>query len=128
MEEAEGKELDIRILSASLLFQCQECSNAIPHRVFLFLQIRDVSFKNYYTAFLTMRLQMKGSASQEGSVKWVTCLRNHRLMPNPHTEEGSQDYFSVYRHQVRTMGSTFVSSVPLDIRSSNYCLLQTTPL
>ncbi|XP_048879658.1 nicolin-1 [Brienomyrus brachyistius] len=64
------------------------------------VKIQDVSFKNYYTAFLTVRLQMKGSASQEGSVKWVTCLRNHRLMPNPHTEEGSQDYFSVYRHQM----------------------------
>ncbi|XP_014808972.1 PREDICTED: nicolin-1 [Calidris pugnax] len=32
--------------------------------------------------------------------RWVTCLRNYCLMPCPHTEEGSQDYFSLHRHQM----------------------------
>ncbi|XP_008103220.1 nicolin-1 isoform X2 [Anolis carolinensis] len=36
----------------------------------------------------------------ESPSKWVTCLRNYCLMPNPHTEEGSQDYFSLSRHQM----------------------------
>ncbi|XP_070594889.1 nicolin-1 [Erythrolamprus reginae] len=73
---------------------------SFPH-----LQITDlqaVSFKNYYTAFLTLRVQRQSSADggNESPSKWVTCLRNFCLMPNPHTEEGSQNYFSISRHQM----------------------------
>ncbi|KAG9337089.1 hypothetical protein JZ751_029857, partial [Albula glossodonta] len=63
------------------------------------VKIQEISFKNYYTAFLTVRMQVRDPA-QEGSCKWVTCLRNYRLMPNPHTEQGSQDYYSIYRQQM----------------------------
>ncbi|KAJ8258352.1 hypothetical protein COCON_G00173640 [Conger conger] len=63
--------------------------------------IQEISFKNYYTAFLMMRIQRK-APDGEGSAKWVTCLQNHPLMPNPHTEEQSQDYFSIHRQQMLT--------------------------
>ncbi|XP_043115441.1 nicolin-1-like isoform X2 [Puntigrus tetrazona] len=59
------------------------------------LDIQEISFKNYYTAYLTVRLQRRRDASAE----WVTCLRNHCLMSNPHAEAGSHDYFSIHRHQ-----------------------------
>uniref|UniRef100_A0A3P9ABX5 Nicolin 1 n=1 Tax=Esox lucius TaxID=8010 RepID=A0A3P9ABX5_ESOLU len=61
------------------------------------VNIQEISFKNYYTACLTLRLLIRG---EEGAAKWATCLRNRCLMPSPHTEEGSQDYYSVYRQQM----------------------------
>lgn len=75
--------------------------------LFLF-QLQAVAFKNYYTAFLTLRVQRRSSADDgnESPSKWVTCLRNFCLMPNLHTEEGSQNYFSISRHQVRISVST----------------------
>lgn len=33
-------------------------------------------------------------------VKWVTCLRDYCLMPDPHSEEGAQEYVSLFKHQV----------------------------
>ncbi|XP_051874028.1 nicolin-1 isoform X2 [Pristis pectinata] len=63
--------------------------------------VRKITFKNYYTAFLTIRLQQRVSAESDKTLlKWKTCLRDMCLMPNPHTENGSQDYFSIYRHQL----------------------------
>ncbi|XP_069062962.1 nicolin-1 [Pleurodeles waltl] len=65
------------------------------------IDLHVIQFKNYYTAFLTVRIQQRKPAEVgEGPLKWRTCLRNYRLMPNPHTEEGSHDYVSLYRHQM----------------------------
>lgn len=64
-------------------------------------QVQEIVFKNFYTAFLSLRVQRAGPP---GPRRWVTCLRDHRLMPSPHTEEGSQDYFSLRRHQVPLPG------------------------
>lgn len=64
-------------------------------------QVQEIVFRNFYTAFLSVRVQRPGPG---GSRRWVTCLRDHRLMPCPHTEEGSQDYFSLHRHQVSAPG------------------------
>ncbi|XP_073701016.1 nicolin-1 [Garra rufa] len=63
------------------------------------VNIQEISFKNYYTAYLTVRLQRREDGS---SSKWVTCLRNYCLMSNPHAEAGSHDYFSIYRQQMST--------------------------
>ncbi|XP_074952615.1 nicolin-1 isoform X3 [Phalacrocorax aristotelis] len=59
--------------------------------------VQEIVFRNFYTAFLSVRVQRLGPA---GSRRWVTCLRDYCLMPCPHTEEGSQDYFSLRRHQM----------------------------
>ncbi|XP_062441907.1 nicolin-1 [Rhea pennata] len=59
--------------------------------------LQEIVFRNFYTAFLSVRVQRAGA---EGSRKWVTCLRDYCLMPSPHTEQGSQDYFSLFRHQM----------------------------
>lgn len=32
--------------------------------------------------------------------KWVTCLRDYRLMPDPHREEGAQEHVSLFKHQM----------------------------
>ncbi|KAK4815106.1 hypothetical protein QYF61_015589 [Mycteria americana] len=59
--------------------------------------VQEIVFRNFYTAFLSVRVQRPGPT---GSRRWVTCLRDYCLMPCPHTEEGSQDYFSLRRHQM----------------------------
>lgn len=64
-------------------------------------QVQEIVFRNFHTAFLSVRVQRPGPT---GSRRWVTCLRDYRLMPCPHTEEGSQDYFSLHRHQVGMAG------------------------
>ncbi|XP_029455478.1 nicolin-1 isoform X2 [Rhinatrema bivittatum] len=65
------------------------------------VDVQEIVFKNYYTAFLSMRIQQnRPSSSSEGPKKWRTCLRNYCLMPNPHTEDGSQEYVSLFRQQM----------------------------
>ncbi|XP_015148384.3 nicolin-1 isoform X2 [Gallus gallus] len=59
--------------------------------------VHEIVFKNFYTAFLSVRAQRAGPP---GPRKWVTCLRDLRLMPCPHTEPGAQDYFSLRRSQM----------------------------
>ncbi|OCT85634.1 nicolin-1 [Xenopus laevis] len=65
------------------------------------VDVQEITFKNYYTAFLSVKIQQKRpSESVACPAVWHTCIRNLRLMPNPHTEEGSQDYVSLHRHQM----------------------------
>ncbi|XP_060691226.1 nicolin-1 isoform X1 [Hemiscyllium ocellatum] len=65
------------------------------------INLQSIAFKNYYTAFLTVRLQRRlNSESDRKLLKWKTCIRDMCLMPNPHTENGSQDYFSIHRDQM----------------------------
>ncbi|XP_038666733.1 nicolin-1 isoform X2 [Scyliorhinus canicula] len=69
------------------------------------VNLQTITFKNYYTAFLTVRLQRRVTtegvemAVDRKLLKWKTCIRNMCLMPNPHTENGSQNYFSISRDQ-----------------------------
>ncbi|XP_048813030.1 nicolin-1 [Lagopus muta] len=59
--------------------------------------VHEIVFKNFYTAFLSVRAQRAGPP---GPRKWLTCLRDLRLMPCPHTELGAQEYFSLRRSQM----------------------------
>ncbi|KAM4021706.1 nicolin-1 isoform 1-T2 [Anomaloglossus baeobatrachus] len=65
------------------------------------LRVEEISFRNFYTAFLTVKIQQRQRpAASRKSKTWRTCVRNLPLMPNPHMEEGSQDYVSLYRQQM----------------------------
>ncbi|KAK2861550.1 hypothetical protein Q5P01_001083 [Channa striata] len=64
------------------------------------VSIEEMTFKNYYTAYLTVRL-LRRNPGQEAPAKWCTVLRDLPLMDNPHTERGSQDYFSIHRTQMQ---------------------------
>ncbi|XP_065808397.1 nicolin-1 isoform X1 [Labrus bergylta] len=64
------------------------------------VNVEEITFKNYYTAYLTVRLLRRGPG-QEAPAKWFTALRDLPLMDNPHTERGSQDYYSVHRTQMQ---------------------------
>ncbi|XP_076072238.1 nicolin-1-like isoform X4 [Mytilus galloprovincialis] len=59
-------------------------------------EVGEIHFKNSYTAFITVKAKFKPQAENGevgGDAKWKTCVRRFKLMPNPHMEEGSQDYF-----------------------------------
>lgn len=71
----------------------------MSHRGRCVFQIEEITFKNYYTAYVTVRL-LRRSPGQETPAKWCTALRDLPLMDNPHTERGSQDYYSIHRTQV----------------------------
>lgn len=84
---------------------CNVC-NPKPLCVF---QIEEITFKNYYTAYVTVRL-LRRLPGQDAPAKWCTVLRDLPLMDNPHTEQGSQDYYSLHRTQVYTADPTPVFS------------------
>ncbi|XP_074530853.1 nicolin-1 isoform X2 [Halichoeres trimaculatus] len=64
------------------------------------VDVEEITFKNYYTAYLTVRLLRRGPG-QDTPPKWSTALRDLPLMDNPHTEGGSQDYYSIHRTQMQ---------------------------
>nr|KAF6310059.1 hypothetical protein mMyoMyo1_000649 [Myotis myotis] len=61
-------------------------------------ELQEITFKNYYTAFLSIRVRQYSSIHTQA--KWATCLRDHCLMPDPHSEEGAQEYVSLSKHQM----------------------------
>uniref|UniRef100_A0A1A8N5R0 Nicolin 1 n=1 Tax=Nothobranchius rachovii TaxID=451742 RepID=A0A1A8N5R0_9TELE len=78
------------------------------------ISIEEITFKNFYTAYLTVRL-LRRSSALEGPAKWCTAVKDLPLMDNPHTEGGSQDYFSIHRTQMQ-MEPDHVVSVRLILR------------
>ncbi|XP_042350426.1 nicolin-1 [Plectropomus leopardus] len=72
------------------------------------VNIEEITFKNYYTAYLTVRL-LRRSPGHEAAAKWSTALRDLPLMDNPHTEGGSQDYCSIHRTQMQVEPDHVVS-------------------
>ncbi|XP_026163209.1 nicolin-1 [Mastacembelus armatus] len=78
------------------------------------VNIEEITFKNYYTANVTVRL-LKRNPGQEAPAKWCTALRDLPLMDNPHTEGGSQDYCSIHRTQMQ-VEPDYVASVRLILR------------
>lgn len=76
--------------------------------------VHEISFKNFYTAFLTVRIQQRKKSDPKNR-RWRTCVRDLRLMANPHTEDGSQDYVSLQAHQM-LCATDHVSSIRLILR------------
>lgn len=84
------------------------------HNVFAAFQIEKITFKNFYTASVMVRLLRRGPG-QEAAGRWSTALKELRLMDDPHTEGGSQDYCCIRRTQVSrvappTPGSAVMSA------------------
>ncbi|XP_052679654.1 nicolin-1-like isoform X2 [Crassostrea angulata] len=65
-------------------------------------RVGEICFKNYYTAYVSIRVKFKAApenGAESGEIKWKTCVRRMRLMPSPHKESGSQDYFAISKKQ-----------------------------
>ncbi|XP_061584747.1 nicolin-1 [Cololabis saira] len=71
------------------------------------VNIEEITFKNYYTAYVSLRLLRRGPG--DGPARWCTALRDLPLMDNPHTEGGSQDYYSLHRTQMQVEPDHVVS-------------------
>uniref|UniRef100_A0A1A7Y7W5 Nicolin 1 n=1 Tax=Iconisemion striatum TaxID=60296 RepID=A0A1A7Y7W5_9TELE len=72
------------------------------------ISIEEITFKNFYTAYMTVRL-LRRSSALEGPAKWCTAVKDLPLMDNPHTEGGSQDYYSIHRTQMQVEPDHVVS-------------------
>lgn len=57
-------------------------------------QIGFIKFKNSYVASISVRVKYK-NAEEDGKIIWKTVLKDFKLMPSPHHETGSQDYFII---------------------------------
>uniref|UniRef100_A0A8C5PCL8 Nicolin 1, tubulin polyglutamylase complex subunit n=1 Tax=Leptobrachium leishanense TaxID=445787 RepID=A0A8C5PCL8_9ANUR len=81
------------------------------------VDLQEISFKNYYTAFLTVRIQQQRRPSDPrgNPPAWRTCIKSQRLMPNPHMEDGSQDYVSLRKSQM-ICGTDHVTAIRLILR------------
>ncbi|XP_002741194.1 nicolin-1-like [Saccoglossus kowalevskii] len=66
------------------------------------VDLGEVTFKNNYTAYLSIKVRcsFKSSEVSGRDTKWKTVLRRYPLMPDPHCEPGSQDYFTISRKQM----------------------------
>lgn len=97
--------------------------------IFVF-QIGEIHFKNYYTALVSIQAKVKEQSSTgtntklikntplcevtvytcylltchvctgTGESKWKTCVKNFQLMPNSHSDQGSENYFTIMNKQV----------------------------
>ncbi|XP_076447702.1 nicolin-1-like isoform X2 [Babylonia areolata] len=67
-------------------------------------EVGEIRFKNYYVATLTIKAKFRADQTPRESgeqPKWRTCLKRVKLMPDPHSEAGSHDYFSFTPKQFR---------------------------
>ncbi|XP_051932112.1 nicolin-1 [Hippocampus zosterae] len=79
------------------------------------VNIETITFKNFYTALVSVRLQRRSPGQEGAAAKWCTALRDRPLMTNPHTEAGAQDYYSIDRKQMQVEPDG-VSSVRLILK------------
>lgn len=56
------------------------------------VQVGKLTFKNSYTASVTVNLKVLDHAGVE---QWKCLVKNYTLMPHPHLETGSQDFFAI---------------------------------
>ncbi|XP_054751486.2 nicolin-1-like [Lytechinus pictus] len=66
---------------------------------FEFVDIGDITFKNNYTGFMSMKLR-RNKDDNQGGCKWLTCIKPTQLMPDVHCDISSQDYFTFTRDQM----------------------------
>lgn len=59
------------------------------------VDIGSISFRNYYTAFLTILCKVKNSKEGAGKVVWKKALKKKVLMPNVHIENYGQSKFVI---------------------------------
>lgn len=63
------------------------------------VDIEEINFKNYYTALLTVLARLRPSTANNETTdmqsEWHVCVRSKTLMPFPHSEQASEDYFTI---------------------------------
>ncbi|XP_074646771.1 nicolin-1-like [Tubulanus polymorphus] len=80
-------------------------------------EVGEIHFKNYYTAFLTIKAKEKTSNNIDADSSWKTVVDKLQLMPDAHCETGAQDYFHIKQKQFlfdmnNTIGLRFILQQP----------------
>src|SRR5688572_6868943 len=60
-----------------------------------YVEVEEIHFKNYYTASLSIfaRKRCAEKSDNEDNKDWKVFLKAKQLMPFPHCEQSSEDYF-----------------------------------
>ncbi|XP_068688014.1 nicolin-1-like [Montipora foliosa] len=66
------------------------------------VNVGKLTFKNCYTASITVKLKLRDDMSNE---TWTSVVKNLKLMPHPHFETGSQEHFTIFIQDVITPSS-----------------------
>ncbi|CAH1784074.1 unnamed protein product [Owenia fusiformis] len=61
-------------------------------------QIEEISFRNYYTAYLKIRFKTK---EQNEKSPWKSASLRKTLMPDPHCETKAEDYFTITKDDMK---------------------------
>merc|ERR1712168_247452 len=72
------------------------------------VDVGEIQFRNYYVAFLTVRVRLKSNADDDDV--WRTLVKNKRLMDDPHSERGSHDIFIISRRDIHGSSSFLTPS------------------
>ena len=71
------------------------------------VDIEEIHFKNYYVAYLKLLARFRQTTkSPEGKTprpEWKTVVPLMHLMPHPHCEESSEDYFVIHSAEMRSL-------------------------
>ncbi|KAL0220844.1 hypothetical protein RCL1_000698 [Eukaryota sp. TZLM3-RCL] len=59
------------------------------------IDLRYISFINYYTAFLTIWWRPFGAEEDNNRGPWRVALNKHQLMSSPHVENQAQSYYQI---------------------------------
>ena len=59
-----------------------------------YVEINEIHFKNYCTYSLSVLVKQKDTSSGE-EPKWKVAVKNMQLMPCAHSDQGSEDYFTI---------------------------------
>ncbi|XP_038067886.1 nicolin-1-like [Patiria miniata] len=84
-----------------------------------YFDLGSIAFRNNYTAFLLVKVKCK-PPNEKDEAQWRDCVKQLRLMPDPHTETDSQAYFTITRSQMLFE--------PTEVTAVRLVLLQPSPV
>ncbi|XP_062522661.1 nicolin-1-like isoform X2 [Corticium candelabrum] len=58
------------------------------------INLKEITFRNYYTALVTIKARIRETAANV-VLSYKTIVKDFVLMPNPHCEQGSQQFFRI---------------------------------
>lgn len=97
--------LHIGDIKMDVLFGCKVIDITFPN--IMNPEVGEIRFKNYYVAQLTIKAKFRSDQtpsevnSPGDQPKWRMCLKRMKLMPDPHCELGSHNFFSLTGKQFR---------------------------
>ncbi|KAK2167291.1 hypothetical protein LSH36_30g08054 [Paralvinella palmiformis] len=64
-----------------------------------YVEVQEIHFKNYYTYSVSVLAKQKDTSSNE-EPKWKVAVKDMCIMPNAHSDHGSENYVTITQKQV----------------------------